>query len=41
MKEMRLGMNLNNRIVKAVTMEELIHEFERLWIYKRLHIRIG
>ena len=25
----------------AVIMEELTHEFERLWIYKRLHIRIG
>ena len=27
--------------VPAVIMEELTHEFERLWIYKRLHIRIG
>lgn len=27
--------------IPAVTMEELTHEFERLWIYKRLHIRIG
>ena len=25
----------------AVIMEELTHEFKRLWIYKRLHIRIG
>ena len=25
----------------AVITEELTHEFKRLWIYKRLHIRIG
>ncbi len=27
--------------VPTVNMEELTHEFKRLWIYKRLHIRIG
>ena len=27
--------------IPAAIMEELTHEFKRLWIYKRLHIRIG
>lgn len=27
--------------IPAVITEELTHEFKRLWIYKRLHIRIG
>lgn len=31
----------NAECTPAVIMEELKHEFERLWIYKRLHIRIG
>ncbi len=41
MEERGLGMNLNNKIVKVVNMEELTHESKRLWIYKRLHIRMG
>ena len=28
-------------LIPAVITEELTHEFKRLWIYKRLHIRIG
>ena len=29
------------KCASAAIMEELTHEFKRLWIYKRLHIRIG
>ena len=43
MEKMNMKTNLKREIVNVtkVIMEELTHEFKRLWIYKRLHIRIG
>ena len=40
LKELRTARR-HIKCASAVIMEELTHEFKRLWIYKRLHIRIG
>ena len=40
LKRLRTARRIGMPIPAAIT-EELTHEFKRLWIYKRLHIRIG